>query len=263
MIWIEMMGPSGVGKSYWYRYIKQEYSHITPEAVLSSRAPVDALRLGRRGRIKQKLDSYGILPSRYLRGLEKQIARSTIKKFGAVDHEADSELPIDLVGYLDVLWRYNTEMKDPIRRAKMISFVLRRRLPKFVAVAKLARKNDIICFEDGIVHNNGGISEEYTDSDHIPCCPDRILYLTSTPARVLNNRMTRLAEGHGTFVEQGLSETELEKLCYDAHVRVEKKVGLLGQHGASVIRIDVEADDNQVKDAIDTAFQDLIPGVAE
>lgn len=263
MIWIEMMGPSGVGKSYWYRYIKQEYPHITPEAVLSRRAPMDALHLGRRGKIKQKLDSYGILPNRYLPGLHKEIARRTINRFGVVDQEVDDKLPIDLVGYLDVLWRHNSQAKDPIRRAKMISFVLRRRLPRFIAVAILASETDVICFEDGIVHNNGGISAEYTDNNHIPCCPDYVLYLTADPAYVLNNRMTRLAKGRGTFVERGLSESDLEKLCCDARARVEKKVGHLAQHGASVIRIDVEADDNQVKDAIDTAFQDLIPGVAE
>jgi len=85
MIWVEMMGQSGVGKSYWYKkIIKQEYPHLTPKSVLQRCADLSEIELSRRGYVKQWLRNVGMLPERYARSLDREIVNYLTRKYGVI-----------------------------------------------------------------------------------------------------------------------------------------------------------------------------------
>lgn len=249
------MGQSGVGKSYWYRrLIKQAYPHLTPDAVLQRCADPCEVELSRKGRVKQWLRDQGILPERYARGLDLEIVNYLTRTYGVVRVD---DLNRDVLLYLDSLWHYNGDRKDPLRRAKMISFVLRRRLPKFIALSKIAMPDNIVVFEDGIMHLNGGISRDYLETHTLSCRPDFIIHLQADAEYVFGNRLRRLAEERGTPDERGLSREALHALCQKAKVRYQRKVEFLVDQGSELFRINAQAKDSQVAQSIRSALHTI------
>jgi hypothetical protein len=255
MVWVEMMGQSGVGKSYWFkRIIRHEYPDLTPEAVLQRRADLSEIELSKKGRVKHFLRTLGLLPERYVRGLDIEILTFLTQTYGVV--QAD-DLNRDILRYLDTLWRYNGDCKDPLRRAKMISFVLHRRLPEFIALSKITRPGDVVVFEDGIMHLNGGITRTYLGNETLSSTPDFVIHLNADASYVLENRLRRLAEGRGTPDELGLSREALQDLCAKAKERYQRKIECLVNHGTHLFSIDAQAKDTQVAQSIRRALHTI------
>jgi len=136
----------------------------------------------------------------------------------------------------------------------MISFVLRRRLPKFMALSKLASPQDTVVFEDGIIHNNGGLTHDYLKKQPVSFKPDVILHLEADVEYVLENRLNRLREGRGTFMERGLSQEELRELSRKSNGRYQRRVEFLVDSGTDLYTIDVQAGDTQVAQSIRSAL---------
>lgn len=252
MIWVEMMGPSGIGKSYWYKYLTKKYWHITLEGVLSRYAQMAYTDLSRRGKLKYIIKGLGVLPQKYHKGLRDEVVRAAIRKHGKLQPIAGDRLSQDDIRkYLDVLWRSNAQLRDPIRRIKMVSHVLNKRLPKFMAVDRLSQGKEIVVFEGGILHNNRGITKEYVDDWPEALVPDFILRLIARDEYIYTNRKKRISSGGGTFIERGVPPKELQKMARQASLRYTEKVTLLDKKGANILDVNVMLRDENVRDTID------------
>ena len=193
MIWIELLGPSGIGKSYIYKKLLER----------------DAVRPA----------EYIGCPNNWL--TNSNLAKSYIaRKFYRELHNFKfKEENIDILTKKVFQDGLNTYTDDIKIKDKMFQYYQY----KFKEIKYLSDKlksNDIFFSEDGILHLNYGVTAENIKEI---LRPDFIINLTASDEFINQNRLKRIAGNESNIIEQQTSEEELQKVVFPKNIALYKK----------------------------------------
>lgn len=237
MIWIELVGPSGVGKSYWYNKLVQKHPefHLKNSLVksiicyLRSTGHADKrLRLLSFIANNKALSNSGL--SVYA---HNWLLNYGMEAFGKIRPGDSRELEALVALFLEDLG----SIEDPMLRLKMANLYTRR-LKEFVCCRSLAEKDQPVLFEDGIIHNNHGIcNQNFLKVE--TALPAKLIFLKADLEYIYRNRKRRIARGLGTFKEKDMSDEELLKETERMCSMYGRKIENLEQRGVSIREVDV------------------------
>jgi len=211
MIWVELIGPSGVGKSYLFKELlktRNSEDWITPEEAFETLYE------------KLTLNSEISLKNRFLSSLKRYLLQretdtfnkipSDIKRSSIEDHGSRFNFLSELL-----IKKLATESKlEPKKKIKMISWYYENRLIPFI-VLYAANLDRTIVFEDGIFHNNLIMNlEKYTDQIETEgqiIYPDAIICLNAEPEMIFDRIKHRNRTAGGTFIQRDYSDKQLKE----------------------------------------------------
>lgn len=199
MIWIEILGPSGVGKSYWYEKFMQEHPSLEPKKLVVDNIfdskEFENLPL----KIKilfwiYRMDIYKIsnhLKHRLFSYFFKGFQRKSKSIFPQEDN-------IIIKKYLDHI----DSLKEPqIVVLKKISY-FHQKLIEFKFFDFYLKDDDIYIAEDGLMHLAPIFISELQ--------ADKILIFKKDYQSLMNQRLERAANKPSTFIEYLLNENDLK-----------------------------------------------------
>ena len=239
MKWIEMIGPSGVGKSYFFKALcekrstnkewitKEEgfqklYQQCVDEKVISrKRRAVDILKLR-----TYRRNCYKLLPTSEV--------KKTIDKFGG---------KFSLLSEVMLSEHEKSQDYDPRKKLKMISWYYRSRLEPFI-VLFAQNLNEKVLFEDGILHNNRGIRRinKYLKTKRTinqVWKPGAIIYCTAEHEVIFERILNRNRLGNGTFLQRDLSDDQIKQQINRSVKAKEDVAYLFKNHGVPVLELDM------------------------
>ncbi len=197
MIWIEIIGPSGVGKSYLFKKLLLNDITLQPEFCHLKSFPFPNF-------IKKRV-SY----KKYHKALAN---------FDLVLNSSDL---ITIKSFLQGLDIYSEN--DTVKLNLANYFYYKFRELKYVQSFMAAK--DVFLSEDGIVHLNYGITAESIDGMHLP---DAVISLSASEAYIKENRLKRMESGKPNFAEKyHKKEQSIEKMFSRNYLLYSMKVDIL------------------------------------
>lgn len=241
---IELIGPSGVGKSTFYKNIlfqrKPEYNWLSIEEVIQeySRKTININELPIRLQLYIKI---GIKTKFY----NEWFYRHFIKMYKTqIINENISNYSV----LLDILIKdfADNEEIHPFNKLKMFNFYLRR-LEELALVNHLGNKQKVL-FDDGVIHNNSGLSIplyfqmlKHSDKRILDLIlPAAVVYCNLPLEENLKRRQNRIDSGKGTFLEKDLDLESLKKLTIHSNKKVKEKIQNIEDYGIPILCLNME-----------------------
>jgi len=199
MIWIECMGPSGVGKSYYYQRLITQFPELNPDAILYNR--IKESKYYKAFPIHVRLGSlfvkWNIKPI-FFRNIVIQHTLKNIDKFdGFAFDEADKKFIASYFKGTDYLF------EDAVLKLKKIEY-FSKSLLLYKAHEYFLKENDIYIAEDGIMHQCNEFL--YADVKY----PKAVFYFKLDHKKLLQNRFNRIKTGNPTYIEATSTPEALE-----------------------------------------------------
>ncbi|TXK75404.1 hypothetical protein [Mesonia sp. HuA40] len=225
MIWIEFMGPAGVGKSFWFKRLLQEDLGLNPDIILAENYLAKS---------KTKLSDI-VFNLAYSCNLKKdfiiQKVCSQIKTSYRDDYN-DSDL-FHIGTFMDGLSVYDSNAINKLRLSNFYYYKIR----EFKVYEGLFKKDDIFLSEDGIMHLNFG---DFSRANKKVRLPDVIINFEASDDFILKNRLTRINLGKGNLIEKMMTPIELETYIKNYNLMYREKVSRMKALNINVINIKVE-----------------------
>jgi GTPase SAR1 family protein len=246
LIKIEFIGASGVGKSTLFN----EVAENKPDTAIWL-TPLEArITLAKKKRVRQcKRGSHAILLAflklRIFKGkhafLSYRVLRDDVRKqiYDTLDSYNDV---IDIV-----LQAIATDQTiEPYRKAVFIEFYTNLIIQDVILLEKLSG-NPIIVYDDGIIHNSFGLTDEIKFrelSNKNPSLIKRLLPQGAVFCELslednLYRRKRRIAEGKGTILENQLTDEELIDICKESIQASEKVIDIFERHSIPVLKLNM------------------------
>lgn len=218
MIWIELLGPSGVGKSYIYKEMLSRNKYIQPELNLSYKGLF----------FKMFSPSHKMGSS-----LRYKEFRLEFSKFVPIYEKRDTET---IHAFLQGLDLYTDE---PIVKLNLSNY-FHYKFKEFKFLQARMDNNSLFFSEDGILHLNYGVSDM---NIHKILKPDFIINLTATAEYIQDNRLKRIKEKRHNLIEKIHSESILISEVFPKnYVNYNGKVDVLRQvYKDRMLDVDVES----------------------
>lgn len=234
MVWIEFMGPSGVGKSFWYNKIVEKFPELDPPKLLFDRINKSSLHLKAPNKIKILSEISKLRYKQlYFRKLYIEYFRNTIEqekefKYGTKEAEI---VNIFFEGI-------SFSLTDPITRIKLCEMYAQK-LKQHCIYDFILKEKDVFLSEDGIIHTNWGLGINRNDFNKIPL-PNIILLFTGSEDYIFNNRKKREGGGAQTWVEATKNYEDLTEYVSSYHKLYNKNINFLKKSGIKIVEINVE-----------------------
>lgn len=198
MIWIELLGPSGVGKSYIYK-------NLVDNAVV---APVEILG----GTKHEFLRNKKRLKPFIFRNFNRKLSQFKFD-YNAIDRITNDVFNNGLDKYSN-----NVIVKQKLNDYYQYKF------KEYKFLQKALKEDDVFLSEDGIMHLNYGITSDNVKKILVP---DVIINLHASMEYINNNRYNRIRKNKANIIES-ISENEiLEDLFSKNYILYEHKVTVL------------------------------------
>lgn len=240
MIQIELLGPSGAGKTTLFsEFIKNRKTletFYTPEEALIKIAKTQIKKnytINRRTFLK-----WGFLKKHH----GKWSKDILIKYFPLAEKEI---IPYyeNLIkrSFISLALDENYEIK---RRIQMLNFYYG--CFKNIFLLNYFGFNDVVLFDDGILHNYSGtfFSEDLDEIFSMRGSKERILpsaaiFCNISEEGVFARRKKRIKEGKGTFLEVGLNDFQLRMLCKTSQKKYFDKILFLKKQNIPTLELDM------------------------
>lgn len=256
---ITFIGASGAGKSTFYRNLLQARTGndkwTTPEEErlkLAKAEKWDLLKVNYRNFmlfcLKTGLfkNSHSVFVSDLLSKKEKNAFFSATGPYE---------------GLLEIMLRYCSEESPGVasKKVRMLSFYLDV-LVKQVLLLESVGCNKTVVFDDGIFHNNYGLVMPHSLEQVMLKYPEMasvtnpvaIVHCDISLEENIERRKKRLQKGRGTFIEVGMDDVALNKICQESIEAAKIKVQQFREVGVPVLEIDLGGDlDSNVRNALD------------
>lgn len=234
MIWIELLGPSGVGKSYWYEKFMQKYPEYEPRQLVLNRIYTSSEFNRQSLKIKLMFYIYKMNIYKISNHLKHELYNDLVEKFDrksrTIYNQNDEMIIKKYLENKDILNEPQivilSKIKyfyDKIRELKFLEFYL--------------LENDIYIAEDGLMHLSPIFISELQ--------AEKIIIFEKSYKIVVNQRMKRAKERPTTFIEFLLKDEVLKKYIEDYYNIYKKKITSINHsiHPSKVKTIDLEKKD--------------------
>lgn len=221
MIWIEVLGPSGVGKSYWYAHFMKLYPEFQPEKLLLKRVYEKRKRLNLPIKIKLFFILYHLNLPKVSSFFKNILVEYCIRSY--------PKSP-------DVYWKNNTIAEKYLQAVRLyqepeISILSKiqyfaKTLNAFRAYEYYLEPDDVFIAEDGLLH----LSPIYFDELN----PDIAIVLEKDKEIIIRQRKER-AKSSPRLVEELFNEQELKNYLDNALQLYTNKINALKSR--NIIRI--------------------------
>jgi len=213
MIWIELLGPSGVGKSYWYEKFIKKFPEFEPKQMVLNHIynsdEFSTLPL----KIKilfwiYKLNLYRI-SNHFKHKLFTYFFKGFQRKSKAIFPETDN---VFIKKYLESIDSLN---EPQIVVLKKIDY-FHQKLIEFKFYQFYLQENDVFLAEDGLMHLCPVFLEELK--------ADKVLILEKNYESLVAQRLQRAKKKPTTFIEFLLSEKDLKSYIKDYYQLYDVKI---------------------------------------
>jgi len=240
---IEFIGPSGVGKSTFYNHYlsqrKPELHWFSKEEVVQQYAN-EIINIKELPLRLQFYIKFGIKRKYYeqwfyrhfIKGYKNQIINESIDNYSIL---------------LDILIKDFAENKEvhPFNKLKMFNFYTQRL--EELALVNHVGNNQKVLFDDGVIHNNSGLSNPLYFESLKNCdttilkliLPSGVIYCDLPLEENLKRRKNRIGSGKGTFLEKDLDMVSLKKLTIHSNKKVSEKIQNIKNLGIPVLQLNM------------------------
>jgi len=248
MKWIEMIGASGVGKSYYGNQLATLRPDLDPSSRLRTAFGQDRLIVGKV--FDAFVSAFPMLPARLNRRSPARAwheAQGRIRRY--LDEGGDSALfgriSKEQIDNLCLLYWHGlgATLSDPTRRLLRVDWYVNKRLTEFLMLSGVLGERDPIVFDDGVIHNNDGFTKSALESSgagrDLPL-PSRVIYFTGPVDRIHQNRLRRRARHDLNACD------DLRRHILSTVERCSRKIELLADLGVEIVGIEADGDDTEV-----------------
>lgn len=221
MIWIELLGPSGVGKSYWYTRFIQKYPELEPENLLLKRAYEKRKHQPFSFKINCFFFFYKLNIPKFSSFFKLSLVEHFIKHYPKSKEEFQQD-NIIAEKYLKTVRLYQEPEVSILAKIQYFA----EKLNQFRAFQHYLNENDIYLAEDGLLHLSPIYLEELQ--------PDFAIVLQKEKKEILLQRKKR-AETTPRLVEKLFSEKELHAYLDNYFQLYESKIKALNSVQTIVI----------------------------
>jgi hypothetical protein len=196
MIWIELLGPSGVGKSFWYAQFMRKYPELEPETLLLKRVYERRKVLKFSFKIKLFFLLYNLRIPKFSSFFKNLLGEYFINSYPKIPQLYQKD---NLIAekYLQNVRLYQEPEISILYKIQYFAKTLNR----FRAFEYYLKENDVFIAEDGILHLSPLFFEEIN--------PDLAIVLEKDKELILRQRRER-AKTNPRFVEELFNEKELQ-----------------------------------------------------
>ncbi len=191
MIWIELLGPSGIGKSFIFDKVVQSGVDI--------------------GMATNKANN--ALLHRVLRKIQRRKRQRDFNSL-ILEHTVRDQHTVQT--FMQGLTNYS---QNPIVQLNMCDY-FHYKLRDFHFQKSNLSTDGVFFSEDGILHLNYGIDVDNIEMIHMP---DYVIGLTASPEYIVNNRLQRIKSGKANLIEREFSENELLNNVFPLNFEVYNK----------------------------------------
>lgn len=235
MIWIELIGPSGVGKSYWYEKFMQKYPEYEPrKKVLDNIYATEAYRQFPL-KVKLMFQIYRLNLYRVSNHFKHKLFNYFFKSFQRKSKSTFTNKVDDVIikKYLEHIDALNEPQIIVLKKIHYFHDVLIR----FKFYQHYLKENDIYIAEDGLMHLSSVFIKELQ--------ADKILVFEKNFDVMLQQRLERAKKKPTTFIEYLFNEEELKKYIEDYYKLYASKVDHIIQECGQekVKKINLNTDD--------------------
>lgn len=227
MIWIELLGPSGIGKSFIYQELLKQ------KIVL----PIELCPYHPNKFVAHNKWCRFLLIRKFYRDFHKYIPI-----YNELDLMTQTVFKDGLVFYSD-----NQRARKSLEDYYLYKF------KEFKFLQEKLKQNDIFFSEDGILHLNYGINE---DNVHQILLPHVVIHLKASEDFVHNNRLKRIREKKSNMIEKEIPDEELPGVFSKNYLRYNQKMELLKKHYKNNF-FEINVEENGIE-AIIAKVQDII-----
>jgi thymidylate kinase len=242
---IEFIGASGVGKTTFYKELlalnKKNRIWKTPaEARIKIAKDMDIKDLKGLKKLYLLCLKLNIFPSRH----------SIFASF-VLNNYMNEKTYNEIYKYDDLISLMLKAINDDneteaFRKCKFIAFYINLIIHDVLALEDL-RENELIVYDDGIVHNISGlvIEERFnmmTKKNHNILkyiFPQGVIFCELTVEENIKRRKKRIADGKGTFLENNISHEKIVQICRRSIDYANKKIILLEKFNIPVLKINM------------------------
>lgn len=213
MIWIEILGPSGVGKSYWYEKFMQKYPEYEPKQLVLNRIykSEDITKLPLKIQLMfwvYKMNLYRI-SNHFKHKLFNYFFKGFQRKSKTIFTQNDDIIIKKFLESVDAL------NEPQIVVLKKISY-FHQVLIEFKFYQFYLDKNDIYIAEDGLMHLSTIFIEELQ--------VDKVLIFEKDYEKLVMQRLQRAKTKPSAFIEFLLNEDELKNYIQDYYILYSTKI---------------------------------------
>lgn len=237
MIWIELIGPAGVGKSFIFNALRSTYSQFRPFEHIPVSPPVLGI-LSRNNALRRWVHTLNI----------QRKMRNFRMDYNRVDEET-----------ISVFW----DAMDVFTNSSVVKLELARyfhyRLREVKFHEKVLDDSGLFFSEDGLIH----LLILGLNPDNIRRIrkPDVLICLDASEIYIRENRVRRIQQGRPSLVEKSMSEDQLIHEFFPKNYRLyrEKAKVLKDHYGPKFFEINVEDSPAQkTVDEIKSIYSSLV-----
>jgi hypothetical protein len=244
---IEFIGASGVGKSTLFNELLKYRTRLeiwkTPSEArikLAKKLPleIDKISLNTLLLLCLKLN--------LIRSKHSSIALCVLEKYRT---EKIYESMYKYNNLIDMMLRntINNSEVEPYRKGKRIEFYINLLLRDVLLLEGLS-DNDLVVYDDGIIHNTSDFGDEssfYFMTQKNPniiteILPQGVVFCELDAKEIYSRRKLRIYEGKGTILESNLNDEDLKRICKKSIESSSKKVILLEKYNVPVLKINMK-----------------------
>ena len=248
---IEFIGASGTGKSTFFQELMKqrgrEDNWITP--------PEGRIQVAKTLSFRQRNSSRYVLmlatmKLNMLKKSQSNIATLLLKKihkesFAQKISEYDPIIEVFLQGIMS-----NTNMES-YRKGQFVEFFINLIITDLLMLEPLD-KEQVVVFDDGMIHNLEGLTNEKYFNEMIRrnpdilklCFPDAIIFLELNEEDVFNRRKKRIASGQATMLENNMDDQQLRQVCKESIEESKQLIFLLESYHIPILTIDMDEEKN-------------------
>lgn len=213
MIWIELLGPSGVGKSYWYNKFMEEYPEYEPQKKVVERIYESKYFQIAPTWLKLVFFLCKIRNIRILRFFNRLIFNWYLNKFESFDKGIYGQNFEELIQkYLENILLINEPNISIIKKIEYYTY----KLKEFKFYEFFLHEDDIYIAEDGLQH----LHPIYCES----ICPNLYFYLDFDIEIIKKQRLKRASDNPTTFTEFLVNQYELKQIIELYYLQYFKKI---------------------------------------
>lgn len=220
------MGPSGVGKSFWYEKITKQNGLTKPHELVVKNYFNKTYNLSLINKCYKILYNLNIKK----KSIENRVF-NFIKSSFEISYNKSDLLHID--SFLKGLSNYDD---NPINQLRLACYYFEK-IKEHKLYENYLNKYDYFLSEDGIVHTNFGNLFRVEKEIKLP---DLILNFKSTDAYILKNRQTRIRKGNSNLIEQMLDGAALNNFIKNYNRKYKTKIEKLKEENVTVFDLNVE-----------------------